>query len=281
MTPLATSVLVLGAALLVVVLAPRLLATRAWQVRWPTLALGAWTLAVLLGAALASAALAVLVVDVVSGPRPAQGLVGGVATTLGAWGGLALTGAALLVTARHAGELARADATDRRAVRGTLELEAQTYELRDGVLLVRTQGDGFGACAAPGDVPLVAWSIRTEEALGGAGLRAVLAHELAHLRRRHHTLLWLAELNARCVPHRFRAGRAPLDAVRLLVELVADDVAARQAGAPELAAALRTLGRLTENPSLDLRAARVEQRHPRRGAAHLTSTGPVPHPPVE
>ena len=46
---------------------------------------------------------------------------------------------------------------------------------------------------------------------------------------------------------------------------VADDVAAQQEGAPELAAALRTLGRLTENPSLDLRAARVEQRHPRRG----------------
>lgn len=260
MTALTTSSVVLAGALLVVVLAPRLLATRAWQVRWPTLALGAWTAAFVLGAALAASGLAVLVAEVLSGPGPDDGLGVGIVTTLGAWGGLGIVGAALLVTTRHADDLARATAGDRRAVRRALRADALDSGMRDGVLLVRTRGSDLGACASPGDVPLVAWSVRTEEVLGVAGLRAVLAHELAHLRRRHHALLWLAELNARCVPAWLRAGRAPLAAARLLVELAADDVAARETGDAPLVAALRTLGGLTGDASLGMRAYRVESR---------------------
>jgi Zn-dependent protease with chaperone function len=66
---------------------------------------------------------------------------------------------------------------------------------------------------------------------------AVLAHERAHLRGRHHLIVTLAEVLAAAAPWVPLTRRAPR-AMRLLVELCADAVAARACGAPAVRAAL-------------------------------------------
>lgn len=69
---------------------------------------------------------------------------------------------------------------------------------------------------------------------------AVLCHERAHLRGRHHLLVSLAEALAVAVPVVPLFGRAPV-AMRLLVELVADAAAVRRCGPPAVSAALVAL----------------------------------------
>lgn len=68
-------------------------------------------------------------------------------------------------------------------------------------------------------------------------LRAVLAHERAHLRARHDLVLE-AFLALHTAFPRWVRSRSALQAVRFLVELLADDVAARRAGVKPLARAL-------------------------------------------
>jgi len=88
---------------------------------------------------------------------------------------------------------------------------------------------------------------------------AVLAHEQAHLRQRHEWVMESFTAFHRAVPPPLRS-RAPLDAVRLLLEMVADDAAARRTGPAAVREALarlsdddgdgrhRRLDRLTASP---------------------------------
>jgi Zn-dependent protease with chaperone function len=68
-------------------------------------------------------------------------------------------------------------------------------------------------------------------------LRAVLAHERAHLRARHDLVLEAFLVLHKAFPRGVRSSCA-LASVRMLVELLADDVAAREAGPKPLAHAL-------------------------------------------
>ncbi|MFJ4689004.1 M56 family metallopeptidase [Streptomyces sp. NPDC088789] len=77
----------------------------------------------------------------------------------------------------------------------------------------------------------------TLAALGPGALAAVIAHERAHIRGRHHLVLGYADALARAF------GRVPLfrtaaDETRRLVEMAADDTATRDTGRPALAGAL-------------------------------------------
>ena len=69
---------------------------------------------------------------------------------------------------------------------------------------------------------------------------AVLAHEQAHLRQRHAVVMESFTAFYRAVPGPLRS-RAPLDAVHLLLEMVADDAASRRGGPAPLRAALEKL----------------------------------------
>lgn len=73
-----------------------------------------------------------------------------------------------------------------------------------------------------------------------AQLAAVLCHERAHLRGRHHLIVSLAEVLAAAAPWVPLTRRAP-HAVRLLVELCADAVAVRTCGAAAVGGALIAL----------------------------------------
>jgi beta-lactamase regulating signal transducer with metallopeptidase domain len=72
-------------------------------------------------------------------------------------------------------------------------------------------------------------------------LAAVLAHERAHQAGRHHRLVLLAQVLEVGFPW-LPAARLGHDAVARLVELAADDAAARAQGRRQVAAALAALG---------------------------------------
>ncbi|RCW44466.1 beta-lactamase regulating signal transducer with metallopeptidase domain [Halopolyspora algeriensis] len=70
---------------------------------------------------------------------------------------------------------------------------------------------------------------------------AILAHERAHLRGRHHGLVLLVEVLARALPF-VPLFRAAPPVVRVLAELSADAAAARSCGPDSVRAALRAVG---------------------------------------
>lgn len=94
--------------------------------------------------------------------------------------------------------------------------------------------------------------------LGAAELDAVIAHEGHHLSARHPLLLRVSRLHLACLP---TAGVGAVHRrARLLVELAADDYAARRCGVEAVAGALDQLASLTHNDGAALRAYRLRVR---------------------
>jgi len=93
------------------------------------------------------------------------------------------------------------------------------------------------AYCLPGVRSRVVVSEGTLAALSDREIDAVLAHERAHLRARHDLVLEMFTAVHAAFPHVVRSASA-LDAVRLLVELLADDAAVRAGGPTPLARAL-------------------------------------------
>ncbi|MDX1891916.1 M56 family metallopeptidase [Mycolicibacterium sp. 050158] len=93
------------------------------------------------------------------------------------------------------------------------------------------------AYCLPGVRSRVVVSEGTLSALSGTEMSAILSHEHAHLRARHDLVLEMFTAVHAAFPRFVRSGNA-LDAVRLLIELLADDAAVRTAGPTPLARAL-------------------------------------------
>lgn len=217
---------------------------RPWALRRPGLAISLWlALALAWVVAVILTALAVTVPmslawsrDVYRG-MPAAGAVPG---------GPALAVAGLLLAAAMALRLCWCLGTD---------LQRGRFERRGHAAFVAAAGrpdrelgavvidDGLPlAYCLPGGSHRVVVSTAALAVLEPAQVRAVLAHERAHLRRRHHVLLTVATALARALP------RVPLLAqaggeVAVLAEMAADDAAARSHDAGSLAAALVLLAR--------------------------------------
>ena len=102
----------------------------------------------------------------------------------------------------------------------------------------------FAYCV-PGRSPRVVLSDGALRVLDRTQIDAVLAHESAHLRHRHDLVMESFTAFHRAVPRPLRS-RAPLDAVHLLLEMVADDAARRRTGPGPLRAALELLGDVPE-----------------------------------
>lgn len=95
------------------------------------------------------------------------------------------------------------------------------------------------AYCLPGMRSRVVVTAGTLNSLAGTEVDAVLSHERAHLRARHDLVLEAFTALHTAFP-RFVRSASALDAVRLLVELLADDAAVRAVGAAPLARALVT-----------------------------------------
>ncbi|GLW98567.1 M56 family metallopeptidase [Microtetraspora sp. NBRC 16547] len=89
---------------------------------------------------------------------------------------------------------------------------------------------------------------------------AILAHEHAHMRGRHHLLLLVADVMAKALPFVPLCRRAP-GAIRVLVELAADAAAARLHGpGPVRAGLLAVVGHGTPSTALAMSRDAVEAR---------------------
>jgi Zn-dependent protease with chaperone function len=93
------------------------------------------------------------------------------------------------------------------------------------------------AYCLPGRVPRVVVSAGTRRLLTETELGAVLAHEQAHLRERHHLVLSPFGALVQLFPRGRAAGKVAAT-VQLLTEMCADDAAARRHGSGALISAL-------------------------------------------
>jgi Zn-dependent protease with chaperone function len=238
----------LGYAALLLTIGAAGLAKARWADRSPRLAVVAWL--VLTGSAVVSVVLggAALVVPTVRVSADLSVLLATCAMALRASyahpGGAAMAGAGavlgLAVTARvtwcMAVTLARAGLA-RRRYRRVLAVVGR-HDRRLGAVLVDHAEPA--AWCLPGAEGQVALTTAAVQALDDVQLAAVLAHERAHQRGRHHLLVALAGALAAAFP-RVRAFRQGHEQVARLVELLADDAAAVASPRLKVAEALLAL----------------------------------------
>lgn len=120
-----------------------------------------------------------------------------------------------------------------------LDRAEQRQELDDANVRV-LQGNLPLAYCVPGREARVVVSDGALRLLDRAEVDAVLAHEQTHLRQRHELVMESFTAFYRAVPRPLRSRR-PLDAVHLLLEMVADDAARRRTGPQPLRGALERL----------------------------------------
>jgi hypothetical protein len=167
------------------------------------------------------------------------GALGGLGLALFLLSGLWLLG--VLVTSF--GRAARS----RRAHRVVLELLSRPDRAYDTAFEVIEAGTPV-AYSLPGREPHVVLSTAARDTFTSAELRAVLAHERAHLRQRHSILVQPFVAWERSLP-RLSAPNAARRRVEQLVEMVCDDVAGREADTGALASALARLAPSTCDPA--------------------------------
>ncbi|GED98578.1 M56 family metallopeptidase [Gordonia crocea] len=118
-------------------------------------------------------------------------------------------------------------------------------------------GERLLVLAIPGRHRIIVVSQAANRALSAAQLTAAVAHERAHLHGRHDLVLRFADFQRRWLPGPL-GGAALRRATAILIELIADDRAARESGAPALAGALTLIGVREGDQSMILRAQRLQ-----------------------
>ena len=131
---------------------------------------------------------------------------------------------------------------DRRARHDHAAVLAGAAQLRDEPDVVVLDQDLPAAYSLPASRHLIVVSAGTLLALEPGQLQAVLAHEQAHLRNRHHLMLTVAAALAAAFPLVPLLAKAS-EHIGTLAELAADDAAARRYSRDDLAAALVILAR--------------------------------------
>jgi len=232
-------------AALAAALGPRLLRRSSWPNRSPRLGILAWqalSVSILAAAVLAGVALAVPTLPVTANLAELLSACGAALraeyTTPGG-AGLSLAGAMLAVClVVRTGYCLVAGVVSsgrlRRRQRAALALIARRDERLDALVVDHPV---VAAYCLPGRHRRVVLTTAALGALDDAQLAAVIAHERAHLREGHHLVLAATAALQRAFP-RMRAFRdAHVEATRL-VEMLADDLAARSSDRLTIATAL-------------------------------------------
>ncbi|RZU30695.1 M56 family metallopeptidase [Blastococcus saxobsidens] len=242
-----TTVALLALAATLVVLAPRALGA-GWADRSPRLAVGAWqaaSVSVLVSVVLAGLALLVPAGVVADGLASIlDACAATIAAVYGSPGqltavlvGVLLSGGVLLRLGWVAVRSRLRDRRERRRLRGGLLVGARREQSLGAVVL---ESDHAAAFCLPGRRRAVVVTTAALRLLSADELSAVLAHERAHLRGRHHLAVGAARILDRAFPGVPLFSRSRAETERL-VELLADDAAARQVNRVEVASALVTL----------------------------------------
>jgi Zn-dependent protease with chaperone function len=222
---------------------PAVLARAAWPMRAPRAAIVLWQ-AIAMAAVLSafSAGLAIASPLLLRGGAwPGAG--GATAADWALWlVSLAVFGVTLVIGARLiTAVLAVAIGTRRRRARHRMVVDL-LGKCRHGLGDVRVLAvDEPLAYCLPGIRGMVVLSEGALATLSAAEVSAILRHERTHLRARHDLVLEAFIAVHTAFPRLVRSGSA-LHAVRLLVELLADDAAVRAAGPGPLARALVAAG---------------------------------------
>lgn len=243
-----------GVSTLLAFVAPIVLTKGHWHVRRPRLGLSLWFGAFFTGLGFTALGLILSASAAVSTPPEETGLES-LALSLLAWIGLLALGAvtALIYTANEP----------------LVEIQKSTVSHLESASYSRTQhrdyelilfhADELLACAVPLKRATVFVSSGLREALTDAELDAVIAHEHAHLTQRHGLALRIAHVNSVALGA-FRAGRELRRASLLLVELAADDAAAKATSSAALAGALTTMGTELGDAGMLARAHRLQMQ---------------------
>lgn len=162
--------------------------------------------------------------------------------------GFALAIVVTMRTGHHLIKAAWQARRHRRVHQHTLALVGRSGP--DGMTLL--EHTSAAAYCLPGRQDRVVLTTGALQALNADQLRAVLAHERAHQRHRHHLILLLANAIANAFPHS-RTFRTAHSEVARLVELAADDAAVRSTDRFTLAESLLTLNS-GQNPAATLAA---------------------------
>lgn len=151
----------------------------------------------------------------------------------------------------------RTVAGERRAHLQTLALIGRTDASIDAVIVDHAQAAAYCLPGRRGRIVLTSAAL---EQLGTAELRAVLAHERAHLRARHDLAVAAATALTRAFP-RVPVLRVARDEIARLAELAADDAACREVGRLPMAEALLSVaGSKTPAPSLAVGGSHTGRR---------------------
>ncbi|MGH3196477.1 MAG: M56 family metallopeptidase, partial [Streptosporangiaceae bacterium] len=215
---------------------------RSWARRSPRIATGLWlTLAASWLTAVPLAALTLLTPTSVtwqaSGSRAAGTLSGTPGGTPVAAAGILLAAAVALRPSWH---LARGLGRTRREHRAHAAFLAAAGRPDQALGAVILDDDAPAAYCLPRGRHQVVISSGALSRLSPGQLRAVLAHERAHLRGHHHLMLAIASALARAFPAIPLLARASAE-LAVLAEMTADAAAARRHDPADLAAALVTL----------------------------------------
>lgn len=230
-------------AILLTVVAPRVLPSLTWLRRTPAAALTLWQVIGATGvlAALMTAPAAAIALfsegEGLSGLTRTGSMLALVVASVMSIGMLVM----LLGSAHLIGTDLRAN---RRAQRDAVDVVASRT---DGQLRVLDH-PGRSAYCVPGLRSRVVLTRGTIEALTEPELQAVLAHEHAHAGARHDLMLEFFTVLHRSVPPVLRSERA-MHEVRLLIELLADRHAARRVGPAELGRALTVMAGSVHPPA--------------------------------
>lgn len=220
-------------AVLLIAVAPRVMARQTRFRRAPRAALVAWQAVALAGvlSALAAAPVAVLEITSHGAATGSPAALVGVAVAVS---GLVL--ASLLINGHLVGTRLRAARRRHRALLELVGREEQAADVRYRVVPHETPT----AYCVPGLRGHVVLTDGTLNSLKKDELAAVLAHERAHLAQRHDLVLELFTVLHSAAPRPIRAPQAMRE-VKLLIEVLADRAARNAAGEVPLARALVAL----------------------------------------
>jgi Zn-dependent protease with chaperone function len=232
---------------------PALLARATWPLRAPRATVVLWqaiTLAAVLSAFSAGIAIASRLLMPGANGRPTASITGDIGRLgwplwslyVGVFALTVLVGARLAVAVLRVAIATRRRRAHHRMLVDLLGVGPDAVPARTATrardLRILEVAQPFAYCL-PGVRSRVVVSEGTLTALTDAEVSAILSHERAHLRARHDLVLEAFTAVHAAFP-RFVRSASALDAVQLLVELLADDVAVRAAGRTPLARALVT-----------------------------------------
>lgn len=267
--------------------APVVLARGTWRIWHPRAAVRTWLFA--LGTGVGSLLCSVVVAATIVIARIEQQAMHGYGATvvaLFAWCGLAGAGGVLALVTTRAEPLAASKHRTETALTVLMARASYRTERIGSDRVGYVESDALIACSSADGRILVSSAV--ERTLDPLAVRAVVEHERAHVRLHHDLLSRLATLNASCFPT-LPGAREFRRTVGFLVELIADDEAARLCGPAAVCNALAGLAALAPDgeadPGLALRAARLETTpvhsypHRRRleDARPAGRTGPQSH----